>query len=205
MAERRWGKSRLRRAAEQHGYKLSNQQFDAYVEEGLIPPGRGPEGRLCWSPEVLDLLDVIHGLGTTVRPLPRRIIALYGDRLFPHITREQVGWALYEVIRRLEKPDALIKALAEAGHLSRVPTHEEVKAALRLGQAIIPARLDAWREEARRLAEIGLVVNGGAIPYEELLAGIAGCSLYTELTDYAQVIGMDAALEETGSLITAEG
>lgn len=141
VAERRWGKSRLRRAAEKRGYTVSNPQFDAYVDEGLIPPGEGPEGKLHWLPEVVDMLLAIRGLGETVRPLPRRLIHLYCHPLFiQHMDAERIRTAEMTIVPSIVDADpkmlfvyanalALERAEASAGDYRAVallPVFEEL-------------------------------------------------------------------------------
>lgn len=116
MTERPWGKSRLRRAAEKRGYAVSNQQLDAYVDEGLIPPGEGPKEKQWWPPEVVEMLISIRALGETVRPLARRVITLYGTPPFEEaITAERLRAGMMRIVPSIENAEqkmAIVHAAA---------------------------------------------------------------------------------------------
>lgn len=141
MAERRWGKSRLRRAAEKRGYTVSNPQFDAYVDEGLIPPGEGPEGKLHWLPEVVDMLLAIRALGETVRPLPRRLIHLYRHPLFiQHMDAERIRVAMMTISSSIVDADAKMR-IVHAAALTR--ERAEAKAGYPRAAALLPI-FDGW-------------------------------------------------------------
>jgi len=175
-------KTKLRRSAEAQGFAITREQFDHYFDEGLLPQ---PDENGCWSLEVVDMLLAIRALGETVRPLPRRLIHLYGHPLFPHITREQVYAAALEIGRKMENPDAKMRAVdaimrriapvremvpydallqdAAKQQSERPPTTEEWLGALRLGQPLFTGRVQEWQTWARCLSHNTFPADGTAV------------------------------------------
>ncbi len=188
MAERPWGKSRLRRTAEQRGYTVSNQQLDSYVETGLIPPGEGPKGKEHWYPDVVDRLVAIRQLGETIRPLSRRVIHLYNPGLT--FTTEDALWHAIQdttpiVEQDDERRDATMRRVSDAllpltivrGKLPadwQPPPAKTWRGLVHLyGLAIARQHIPRWYQWAHREIADSLA----DIPFDERVVLVALCDL----------------------------
>lgn len=215
-----WG---AREAARMQGIPVSHEQFHSYLDTGLLPP---PNEKGRWEPNIAEMLLTIRALGETVRPLPRRLIRLYGHRLFDHITREQVYTAALEVGRGMDNPngkmgmvDAAMQRIAPVHEMApndemlqevakkqaqQPPTHEEWLGALRLGLPLFTERVEEWRAWAGYLLHANVSADGSPIPYEELVTLIAGWYLFHMLKLSARHVGMQSMPEVFGRILLEE-